>query len=161
MSLLLVSLYCFIFSVGTCSLGGTGGIWAVSCLRHTGYFNPHMATTLFLEVEGQTSVASWTQNAHIQVLNDHLLISVFVPPFFFVGQTGLGKSTLINTIFASHLIDSKGRLQSDEPVRQTTEIQAASHGESRSFLYCLFWVWLWFFVAWGCKGACLCFSPLP
>ncbi|KII88131.1 hypothetical protein PLICRDRAFT_41256 [Plicaturopsis crispa FD-325 SS-3] len=44
-----------------------------------------------------------------------------------VGQTGLGKSTLINTIFASHLIDSKGRLEADEPVRQTTEIQAASH----------------------------------
>jgi len=44
-----------------------------------------------------------------------------------VGQTGLGKSTLINTIFASHLIDSKGRIEADEPVRQTTEIQAASH----------------------------------
>jgi len=44
-----------------------------------------------------------------------------------VGQTGLGKSTLINTIFASHLIDSKGRVEHDEPVRQTTEIQAASH----------------------------------
>ncbi|KDQ14552.1 hypothetical protein BOTBODRAFT_109987 [Botryobasidium botryosum FD-172 SS1] len=44
-----------------------------------------------------------------------------------VGQSGLGKSTLINTIFASHLIDSKGRLESDEPVRQTTEIQTASH----------------------------------
>ncbi|THH11987.1 hypothetical protein EW145_g275 [Phellinidium pouzarii] len=44
-----------------------------------------------------------------------------------VGQTGLGKSTLINTIFASHLIDSKGRMESDVPVRQTTEIQAASH----------------------------------
>jgi septin 3/9/12 len=44
-----------------------------------------------------------------------------------VGQTGLGKSTLINTIFASHLIDSKGRLESQDPVRQTTEIQTASH----------------------------------
>lgn len=44
------------------------------------------------------------------------------------GQTGLGKSTLINTIFASHLIDSKGRLASDEPVRQTTEIHPVSHG---------------------------------
>ncbi|KAH7107580.1 cell division/GTP binding protein [Auriculariales sp. MPI-PUGE-AT-0066] len=43
-----------------------------------------------------------------------------------VGQTGLGKSTLINTIFASHLIDSKGRLDSVEPVRQTTEIQTVS-----------------------------------
>lgn len=44
-----------------------------------------------------------------------------------VGQTGLGKSTLINTIFAAHLIDSKGRLTVNEPVRQTTEIQAVSH----------------------------------
>lgn len=43
------------------------------------------------------------------------------------GQTGLGKSTLINTIFASHLIDSKGRLTPDEPVRSTTEIQTVSH----------------------------------
>lgn len=45
----------------------------------------------------------------------------------YVGQTGLGKSTLINTIFASHLIDSKGRLAPDEPVRATTEIQTVSH----------------------------------
>ena len=44
------------------------------------------------------------------------------------GQTGLGKSTLINTIFASHLIDSKGRLTPNDPVRSTTEIQAVSHG---------------------------------
>ncbi|GAA5996370.1 septin CDC10 [Rhodotorula paludigena] len=44
-----------------------------------------------------------------------------------VGQTGLGKSTLINTIFASHLIDTKGRFEPDEPIRQTTEIQAVSH----------------------------------
>jgi septin 3/9/12 len=46
------------------------------------------------------------------------------------GQTGLGKSTLINTIFASHLIDSKGRFAADEPVRQTTEIHPVSHGVS-------------------------------
>jgi len=44
-----------------------------------------------------------------------------------VGQTGLGKSTLINTIFASHLMDTKGRFKADEPVRQTTEIQTVSH----------------------------------
>ncbi|KAH9836910.1 Septin spn2 [Teratosphaeria destructans] len=43
------------------------------------------------------------------------------------GQTGLGKSTLINTIFASHLVDSKGRLAPTEPIRQTTEIQVVSH----------------------------------
>ncbi|KAI6085635.1 Septin-type guanine nucleotide-binding (G) domain-containing protein [Hypoxylon rubiginosum] len=44
-----------------------------------------------------------------------------------VGQTGLGKSTLINTIFASHLIDSKGRLVPDEQIRSTTEIHPVSH----------------------------------
>lgn len=58
-----------------------------------------------------------------------------------IGQTGLGKSTLINTIFASHLIDSKGRFEPDEPIRQTTEIQAISHSEfilSLPPLPCLF-----------------------
>ncbi|WVF70185.1 hypothetical protein IAT40_004973 [Kwoniella sp. CBS 6097] len=44
-----------------------------------------------------------------------------------VGQTGLGKSTLINTLFASHLIDSKGRVEPDIAPRQTTEISALSH----------------------------------
>lgn len=44
-----------------------------------------------------------------------------------IGQTGLGKSTLINTIFASHLVDSKGRLTPQEPIRQTTEIHPVTH----------------------------------
>jgi len=44
-----------------------------------------------------------------------------------VGETGLGKSTLINTLFSSHLIDSKGRSQPQEPPRQTVEIQAVTH----------------------------------
>jgi septin 3/9/12 len=43
------------------------------------------------------------------------------------GQTGLGKSTLINTIFASHLVESKGRLVPNEPVRSTTEIHPVTH----------------------------------
>jgi predicted GTPase len=51
------------------------------------------------------------------------------------GQTGLGKSTLINTIFASHLIDSKGRLTPNEPVRSTTEIQTVSHSTSDHNIY--------------------------
>lgn len=46
-----------------------------------------------------------------------------------VGQTGLGKSTLINTLFASHLIDSKGRLEAYESPRSTTEIHPVSHGK--------------------------------
>lgn len=48
-----------------------------------------------------------------------------------VGQSGLGKSTLVNTIFASHLIESKGRLAADETARQTTEIEAVSHSKSK------------------------------
>jgi septin 3/9/12 len=63
--------------------------------------------------------------------SDHLrVLGVLICSFFrrLLGQTGLGKSTLINTIFASHLVDSKGRFAADEPVRQTTEIQAVSHG---------------------------------
>lgn len=51
--------------------------------------------------------------------------------WLFSGQTGLGKSTLVNTIFASHLIDSKGRLTPNEPVRSTTEIQTVSHSTYR------------------------------
>ena len=48
------------------------------------------------------------------------------------GQTGLGKSTLVNTLFASHLVDSKGRFAADEEVRQTTEIHPVSHGKQSS-----------------------------
>ena len=51
------------------------------------------------------------------------------------GQTGLGKSTLINTLFASHLVDSKGRFGADEEVRQTTEIHPVSHGKLPSRLH--------------------------
>ncbi|KAI8620771.1 Septin-type guanine nucleotide-binding (G) domain-containing protein [Chytriomyces sp. MP71] len=46
-----------------------------------------------------------------------------------VGRSGLGKSTLVNTLFASHLVDSKGLLKISEngqPI-QTTEIQSISH----------------------------------
>ncbi|KAI5452431.1 cell division control protein [Naganishia albida] len=44
-----------------------------------------------------------------------------------VGQTGLGKSTMVNTLFASHLIGSKGRLDVDEPIPQTTAIEETQH----------------------------------
>ncbi|KAI8921515.1 Septin-type guanine nucleotide-binding (G) domain-containing protein [Entophlyctis helioformis] len=39
-----------------------------------------------------------------------------------VGRSGLGKSTLVNTLFASHLVESKGLSP-----RQTTEIHTVSH----------------------------------
>ncbi|KAJ1332182.1 hypothetical protein BSLG_003284 [Batrachochytrium salamandrivorans] len=40
-----------------------------------------------------------------------------------VGRSGLGKSTLVNTLFASHLVESKGLA----PPRQTTEINSVQH----------------------------------
>lgn len=64
------------------------------------------------------------QRQPLAAITDHSPNSLSSPH---LGQTGLGKSTLINTIFASHLIDSKGRLQPEEPIRSTTEIQADSH----------------------------------
>ena len=45
-----------------------------------------------------------------------------------VGQTGLGKSTMINTLFSSRLLESKGRMYPSDEIRQTTSISTASHG---------------------------------
>lgn len=39
-----------------------------------------------------------------------------------VGESGMGKSTLVNSIFASHLVDSQGRRTAQEVIRKTTEI---------------------------------------
>ncbi|WFD44615.1 cell division control protein [Malassezia psittaci] len=44
-----------------------------------------------------------------------------------VGQTGLGKSSLINTLFAANLLQSKGRMDPSDEVRQTTSITTTSH----------------------------------
>ncbi|KAF8507337.1 GTP binding protein [Hysterangium stoloniferum] len=83
-----------------------------------------MSTPAVEEIRAATYVGfdSITRQIEHKLLKRGFQFNVIV-----VGQTGLGKSTLINTIFASHLIDSKGRLEADEPVRQTTEIQTVSH----------------------------------
>lgn len=45
-----------------------------------------------------------------------------------VGHSGLGKSTLINTLFASHLVNSAtGRDITKEPISKTTEITVSTH----------------------------------
>ncbi|GMM29155.1 septin [Martiniozyma asiatica (nom. inval.)] len=44
-----------------------------------------------------------------------------------VGHSGLGKSTLVNTLFSSHLVDSNGRKSSLEPIEKTTEIKITSN----------------------------------
>lgn len=38
---------------------------------------------------------------------------------------------MVNTLFASHLTESKGRFEVDGPMRQTTEIKEQQHGEQR------------------------------
>lgn len=44
-----------------------------------------------------------------------------------VGQSGLGKTTLINTLFASKLAETSGRRGATEPVGRTSEVRALSH----------------------------------
>ncbi|CUM64263.1 uncharacterized protein PRCAT00001860001 [Priceomyces carsonii] len=44
-----------------------------------------------------------------------------------VGRSGLGKSTLVNTLFSSGLVQSNGRKSSEEPIEKTTEIKVSSH----------------------------------
>ncbi|ODV62614.1 septin CDC10 [Ascoidea rubescens DSM 1968] len=44
-----------------------------------------------------------------------------------VGHSGLGKTTLINTLFASHLTESSGRKSSTESIEKTAEIKVTSH----------------------------------
>lgn len=44
-----------------------------------------------------------------------------------VGQSGLGKTTLVNTLFASHLASTSGRLDPMEDFSKTPEIKVVSH----------------------------------
>ncbi|KAI9299010.1 putative GTP binding protein [Neoconidiobolus thromboides FSU 785] len=44
-----------------------------------------------------------------------------------VGESGLGKSTFVNTLFASHLLDSKGRTTAAQPNRKTVNIEPIQH----------------------------------
>lgn len=44
-----------------------------------------------------------------------------------VGRSGLGKSTLVNTLFSSKLASTSGRRTVEEPIEKTTEIKVHSH----------------------------------
>ncbi|OBA21826.1 cell division/GTP binding protein [Metschnikowia bicuspidata var. bicuspidata NRRL YB-4993] len=44
-----------------------------------------------------------------------------------VGRSGMGKTTLVNTLFSSQLATTLGRHNADEPAEKTTEIKVHSH----------------------------------
>ncbi|EEQ38231.1 putative cell division control protein [Clavispora lusitaniae] len=44
-----------------------------------------------------------------------------------VGRSGLGKTTLVNTLFSSRLATTQGRRSAEEPIEKTTEIKTHSH----------------------------------
>ncbi|KAI9259334.1 Septin-domain-containing protein [Sporodiniella umbellata] len=79
-------------------------------------------TSQTTDLQGYVGFDTITQQIEKKLLKRGFHFNVMV-----VGQSGLGKSTLVNTIFASHLIESKGRISAEEPSRQTTEIQTVSH----------------------------------
>eukprot|EP00732_Lithocolla_globosa_P005829 Lithocolla_globosa_v1_NODE_6321_length_1104_cov_530.849380.p1 type:complete len:327 gc:universal NODE_6321_length_1104_cov_530.849380:1036-56(-) len=48
------------------------------------------------------------------------------------GQTGLGKSTFVNSLFKSKVLESKGTTKSSQAPRKTTEIERRSHQMSEN-----------------------------
>ncbi|KAH3667319.1 hypothetical protein OGAPHI_002968 [Ogataea philodendri] len=59
-------------------------------------------------------------------IENRLLKRGFTLNVMVVGHSGLGKSTLVNTLFAHHVVDSTGRKSIYEPVDKTSEVKVSS-----------------------------------
>lgn len=60
-------------------------------------------------------------------IENRLLKKGFTFNVMVVGCSGLGKLTLVNTLFSSKLADTSGRLSAEEPIEKTVEIKVKLH----------------------------------
>lgn len=60
-------------------------------------------------------------------IENRLLKKGFAFNIMAVGRSGMGKTTLVNTLFSSKLATTLGRRSADEPAEKTTEIKVHSH----------------------------------
>lgn len=60
-------------------------------------------------------------------IENRLLKRGFAFNIMCVGRSGLGKTTLVNTLFSSRLAETLGRRSAEEPAEKTTEIKVHSH----------------------------------
>ncbi|QEO23421.1 cell_division_control_protein_10 [Candidozyma auris] len=60
-------------------------------------------------------------------IENRLLKRGFAFNIMVVGRSGLGKTTLVNTLFSSKLATTQGRRSAEAPIEKTTEIKVHSH----------------------------------
>ena len=83
---------------------------------------PHSLTMASLvQPAGPVGFDSITRQIERRLLRRGFQFNVMV-----VGQSGLGKTTLINTLFASHLVDTSGRKDPQSEFARTPEIKVVS-----------------------------------